>query len=175
MHRETFLSRVADLRDSWSERRALSRFAGAHDFDSQFRLLLALHGWASQAAADVASVYVDGMPLSVSPWPERADLPPAFSVSVAGQHAATFSLGERPRLGGSRWHISVLLIAGRRDGAVSHAGPERRNGGWTRGRIEDLLLSLLGAYERSLGEDGENGLATRTVEPPGSTPHDAAS
>lgn len=156
MHRETFLSRVADLRDSWSERRALSRFAGAHDFASQFRLLLALHGWATQAAADVSSVYEDGVAIAISPRPDRAVAPQAFSASI-GEHTATFTLTERSRIGGSRWHVSVAMTAGRRDGAVSQVGPERRNGGWTRGRIEDLLLSLLGAYERSRveGADGD--------------------
>ena len=33
-------------------------------------------------------------------------------------------------------------------GAIA-AGPERRNGQWTRGRLEELLLSVLGAYERA--------------------------
>jgi hypothetical protein len=32
------------------------------------------------------------------------------------------------------------------------AGPERRNGQWTRGRVEDILLSVLGAYERAASE-----------------------
>jgi len=35
------------------------------------------------------------------------------------------------------------------------AGPERRYGQWTRARLEDLLLSLLGAYERARSEGGE--------------------
>jgi hypothetical protein len=39
------------------------------------------------------------------------------------------------------------------------AGPERRNGQWTRARVEDLLLSLLGAYERDRSD--EPGAAAR--------------
>jgi hypothetical protein len=154
---ETFQRRVELLRDSWSERRQLGGLAGVHDFDSQFRLLLTLHGWARDATAVIERVYGPELSVSVSPAPAAGAAGPAFTVTLGENHTVSFLLTERRRVGGTRWHISVTVGSGGPGGAIVAAGPERRNGQWTRGRLEDILLSVLGAYERSVSESGRPG------------------
>ncbi|MCX7618345.1 hypothetical protein [Tepidiforma sp.] len=148
---EPFRRRVEQLRDAWAERRALRGIAGAHDRASQAALLRTLHGWAAEAAADIRAVYGAALPVQVSPLPPGEEAA-AFTVSVARDYTLTFALVERRRMGGPRWHIAVTLSTAGPRGAAVAAGPERRNGQWTRARLEDLLLSLLGAYERDRSE-----------------------
>jgi hypothetical protein len=150
---ENFASRVQTLRDTWVERRQVGQLASAHDFDSQFRLLQTLHNWAGVALADVQGVYGETLPLALSPMPEQSDDPPAFSLVVDTQHSLTLSLSERRRMGAARGHLGISVSAAGAAHASANAGPERRNGQWTRARLEDLILSLLGAYERSLHPD----------------------
>ena len=157
---EPFVNRVQLLRDSWLERRQVGRLAASHDFDSQFRLLLALHQWSQEAVNAAASVYSAGPAIVASPRPHRAESA-AFAVTVGERHSVTFALTERRRMSGARWHVSVSVAAQGPGGAVTQAGPERRNGQWSRARLEDVVLSLLGAYERSM-EGGDSGPVSRT-------------
>ena len=145
MSGESFQRRVAFLRDTWAERRHLKRVAGATDFESQFTLLELLYGWAETAASDVRAVYRNELPVTLTPPPLANGLQ-VFSVTVGHNYTVTFALTRRQRAGGTTWTIVVTLGA---DGANTAAGPERRNGQWTRARLEDLLLLLLGAYERA--------------------------
>ena len=154
MSGESFQRRVELLRDSWAERRQLKGLASVHDFDSQIRLLTTLHSWTEEAAADIAAVYGAALSLSVSPAPESSSSNPAFTVTIGENYTVTFLLSERRRMGGARWFVSVTVGSG---GSIVAAGPERRNGQWTRGRLEDILLSVLGAYERALSEGGKPG------------------
>ncbi|MBI2767454.1 MAG: hypothetical protein HYX53_16285 [Chloroflexi bacterium] len=147
---ETFASRVQALRKSWIEWRQVKALASSHEFESQYLLLLTLHGWALQAAAEINAVYGEGLAVDVSPAPDRNDAVAAFNVVVANSYTASFTLSERRRAGASSWFVAVGLGAGGRGSTSVAAGPERRNGQWTRGRLEDLLLSMLGAYERGL-------------------------
>ncbi|MFN8506297.1 MAG: hypothetical protein U0547_01870 [Dehalococcoidia bacterium] len=145
---EPFALRVQSLRETWLERRMVKALAGSHDRDSQFQLLGALHQWAVHAAADIQRVYGEALHVELSPPPEAGDPAPGFHVAVGRGYSVSFGLHERRRATGSSWFVDAsVLDAGR--GAVA-AGPERRNGQWTRGRMEDLLLSVLGAYERAL-------------------------
>ena len=162
MMREPFANRVQLLRDSWLERRQVGRLAANHDVDSQFRLLLTLHEWAEDAVGAAVSVYRGGPLIVVSPRPHQGETA-AFSVTVGDRHSVTFALTERRRMSGARWHVSVSVAAQGPGGAVTQAGPERRNGQWSRARLEDVLLSLLGAYERSV-EGGEPGPDARPVD-----------
>ena len=148
MTREPFAGRVRALRDSWDERRRVARLASTHTFDSQYLLLLTLHEWAREAVGDVREVYGNTFPIDLGPLPAREQDPPAFSMLVAQAHALTLSLIERRRGVEPSWHVTVSV-----EGELqSHqAGPDRRNGHWTRGRLEDVLLSVMGTYERSLG------------------------
>ncbi len=148
---EPFRRRVEQLRDAWAERRALRGIAGAHDRASQAALLRTLYSWAVEAAAEVRAVYGAGLPVEVSALPP-GDEASAFTVSLARDYTLTFALVERRRTGGPRWHIAVTRSTPGPRGTTAAAGPERRNGQWTRARLEDLLLSLLGAYERERSE-----------------------
>ncbi|MEO8540814.1 MAG: hypothetical protein ABI577_13825 [bacterium] len=152
---ESFQRRVELLRDSWAERRQLKGLASVHDFESQLSLLSTLHSWAEDATADVLAVYGNTLTMNVSPPPDGKSTSQAFSVTLGESYTVTFSLTERRRMGGSRWFISVTVGAGGPGGSIVAAGPERRNGQWTRGRLEDILLSVLGAYERALSEGGK--------------------
>lgn len=152
MSGESFSQRVQHLHDSWDERRQIKGIAGAHDFDSQFQLLTTLHEWAEGAVDEIRQVYGDGVHISLSPAPVRDPYGPAFSASLSDSFTLTFALTERRRMGGSRWFISVSVGSSGAAGSVVAAGPERRNGQWTRGRLEELMLSVLGAYERSLSD-----------------------
>ena len=156
MSSEPFARRVHQLRDAWVERRQVKTFAGAHDLGSQYQLLVTLYQWATESISDIVSVYGPEVHLAMTPKPDRADREPAFTVSFMEQYTLTFSLAERQRMSSARWHVTVSVASAGPDGSVVAAGPERRNGQWTRGRLEDLLLSVLGAWERSLA-DGEGG------------------
>ena len=154
---ESFQRRVELLRDSWAERRQLGGVASVHDYDSQFRLLLALHAWSLDAASTIEAVYGTALSLRVSPAPLNGGANPAFTVTIGENHTVSFLLTERRRVGGPRWYVSVMVGEGGPGGSVVVAGPERRNGQWTRGRLEDILLSVLGAWERSAAEGGKPG------------------
>lgn len=154
MSGEPFGKRVHNLRNAWSERREIKEIAGAHDFESQFRLLATLHSWAFEAVREIRMVYGDSVHIALSPAPAPEPYGRTFSVAVANQFTLTFSLVEYRRLGGVRWSVSVSLGSRGVGGGMAAAGPERRNGHWTRGRLEDLLLTVLGAWERAQS-DGE--------------------
>jgi hypothetical protein len=154
MSGESFERRVEILRDSWAERRQLKGLASVHDFESQFSLLETLHEWAQAATSDVRKVYGESFPISLTPVPEREDSTHAFAMTLANNYTVTFVLTERRRIGGSRWFVTVTVGSGGPGGTIVAAGPERRNGQWTRTRLEDILLSVLGAYERSLADGG---------------------
>jgi hypothetical protein len=154
--REPFSARVQQLHDGWVERRALAHLASDHDFDAQFHLLVTLHEWAEEAFRDIAAIYEGSLALWLSPAPRRDDSPPAFTVRVGEQETATFALSGRSRVNTTRWHVSASIGAAGGAGRPTIAGPERSKGQWSRSRLEDLLLSLVSAYERSLGA-GDDG------------------
>lgn len=151
---ESFQRRVSVLRDSWAERRALKGLGSTGDFDSQYGLLLTLYRWADEATADIRNVYGDSLAVNISPTPERDGSAPAFVITLGDNYTVTFVLSERTRMGSPRWSIAVTLGAGGPGGSIAAAGPDRRNSQWTRGRLEDILLSVLGAYERAVSEGG---------------------
>ncbi len=163
--RETFANRVQTLHESWAERRQVARLAGEHDFESQLQLMATLHEWVASASADIAEVYEGQLSVRISPPPGRNDLPPAFTITLEGRHSVTFSLAERRRMNGTRWHVSVSIASSGPGGSIAQAGPERRNGHWSRSRVEDVLLSLLGAYERAQGDGEEASRIAHPVEP----------
>jgi hypothetical protein len=154
MSRESFQRRVTVLRDSWAERRALKGLAGAPDFDSQYGMLLAIYQWADDAAAGIRAVYGDTLAVTLSPRPEREGAAPAFVITIGDSFTVAFVLSERARMGSARWSVGVTVGSGGPGGAITAAGPERRNSQWTRGRLEDILLSVLGAYERGVTDGG---------------------
>ena len=152
MSSESFQRRVEILRESWAERRYLKGLGNSHEYDPQFRLLESLHHLAESAVADIRMVYANEIDVTLGPPPQSNADSPAFSITVGGQYTVAFHLVERRRTGLAHWFISVTISAGGPGGAITAAGPERRNGQWTRLRVEDTLLSVLGAYERGLSE-----------------------
>ncbi len=145
---ETFRGRVEALRDAWAERRQLKQLAGAHDFASQLVLLRTIHGWADAACREIRAVYGTELPIAVSPPPCESS--PSFAVSIGGGWMAAFAVAERGRPRAAGWAVSVTVDS---RGATLNAGPQRRFGQWTRGQLEDLLLTVLGAYERAQSRD----------------------
>ena len=156
----TFAVRVQTLRDSWAERRETGCLARAHDFESQFRLLEVLHGWAVSATDDAQAVYGDRVDITVGPMPEETEGTPGFSVTVDSRHSLTVSLAQRPT-NTARWFLKVWVSSSGVGTEPGQAGPSRLDGQWTRTRLEELILSLLGAYERSKSAE---------VDDPGSGP-----
>ena len=156
MSSESFQRRVEILRESWAERRYLKELASSHEYAPQFRLLESLHRLAAAAVADIRAAYDGEIDVTLSPLPQRDAGSPAFSITVGGQYTVTFHLAERRRMALSHWFVSVTISSGGPGGAITAAGPERRNGQWTRLRVEDTLLSVLGAYERGISESRAN-------------------
>jgi len=146
---EPFALRVKSLREAWLERRMARALAGSHDRDSQFQLLGALHRWAVQAAADIQRVYGEALHVDLGAPPEAGDPAPGFHIAVGRGYSVSFALRERQRANGSSWFVDATVMDAGHGGAVA-AGPERRSGQWTRSRMEDLLLSVLGAHERAV-------------------------
>jgi hypothetical protein len=146
---EGFQRRVQLLRDAWMERRELQGMAGLHDFEAQFALLATLYGWAATAVSDIRSVYENELDVRISGPPDADGPRPSFCVTLAETHSVVLELEDRRSTAGPRWFISMTVGA---DGAGVPAGPERRNGLWTRNRLEEILLSVLGSYERALSE-----------------------
>lgn len=144
-----FALRVRALHDAWRERREVNTLASAHDRDSQLLLLMTLHGWTIEALSDIHAVYGDDSPISVDGPPDARDTNPCFGITLAENRVLAFSLLERNRAQMPYWYLGISRASP--GGEESHAGTDRRSGHWNRGRLEELLLTLLGAYERSLG------------------------
>ena len=143
----SFVDRVRALRDAWEERRQLESLATHHDFVRQYRLLLILHGWCAEALAQLGTVYGPSLELDISPRPAAAGEDTGFQVTVAGAFSLAFAVTTRSREREARWSVSVRQrVSFPADNAVS-AGPPR--GRWSRARVEDMILVLLSAYERS--------------------------
>ncbi|MBK9613107.1 hypothetical protein [Candidatus Amarobacter glycogenicus] len=101
------------------------------------------------ATRDIAAVYGETLAISVSPAPAACDGNPGFSVTIGESYTVTFALTERRRMGGIRWFVAVSVGSGGPGGSITPAGPERKNGQWTRSRLEDILLSPCSGRERA--------------------------
>jgi len=145
---EAFESRVRELRDTWAEQRELSNFAGGNDFDSRFQLLTVLYGWALEAVKAISSVYGEDFLITVSPVPLASAQPPAFSVTIARGYSARFFLKERQAQGSNHWTVGAAVATPGSVIATTTVGPDRRHRGWSHGQVEEILLSMLAAYER---------------------------
>lgn len=129
--------------------------ASAHDFDSQFQLLQMLHSWAYDATKDINEVYAGDLQVELSPLPQPTDRTPGFTLTVAPGYTVSLSLSERSRAGAQHWFISVAVNSTGPGSPPVAAGPQRRTGQWTRGQLEEVVLTALGAYERSLSGGAE--------------------
>jgi hypothetical protein len=150
-----FAARLRQLKEAWEERRDVARLVQARDAPSQLQLLQRIHAWVTDCIAAIGSVYGAGLPASVSPRPHNLD-DVSVVVTVAQVHRLVFSVV--PRSGGG-WRISARSLSGPSavTGAATAVGPSRRDGSWTRARVEDLILAQVAAVERSRTDHPPNG------------------
>ncbi len=138
-----FRNRVEELRAAWKERRELEELAGSSEA-GQRALLHELYRWATEAADDIAAAYGGELEVAVTAAEGAGGLS-AFTVTIDGGYRLTLALEGR---GKGRWTIAAALTLGPSEAPVA-AGPSRGGARWTRRRLEELLLSLLTAYERT--------------------------
>lgn len=149
--RDSFRERVESLRDAWDERREVRPLAAAQDLDSQRRLLAVIHRWAAKAVGDIRQIYGPELQLSLDDGPVGE--PPGFGVVFGGALTLTFTVTEKRRGSAEAWTIATHLSAVG-PGFLVAAAPQRRNGQWSRARLEEVFLSALGMFERSRSADG---------------------
>lgn len=142
-----FEARVRSLHQAWLERRESWVLSRAHDLDSQRRVLANVHGWASECIEDVRHVYGETLPLTIEPLGE----PGCFNVAVGASQCATFALVDRGNPERPSWQVVARVVTHGDEGG--QAADERRVRRWGRAQVEEILLSLLGAYERSLAPE----------------------
>jgi hypothetical protein len=145
---EAFVDRVALLHSQWADRRELRHISGSL-FDAQYLLLLKMHEWACEAVSAVQAVYGEQAPTTVGPRPDRDDQSLAFQVTVGTSHTLSIALIESNRAGRPEWRVKATVTLPNGAGPVTVA-PARRTTSWTRRGFEDVVLSLLTAYEREL-------------------------
>jgi hypothetical protein len=143
---EPFARRVQELRDAWVERRLVRALTTAHDYSSQRRLLETLHAWALDSCADIGQVYREGIEAWVGPVESESDGGAASFHAIIAGRTVIFLVSQHSEGGIPRWYVTATVAEA---GQGIGAGPERRHGHWTRGRLEDLFLGLLSAHERS--------------------------
>ena len=102
-----------------------------------------------EALEDIRNVYHDAMPASITPRPSESDQQPSFTVSVGTGNSATFALGAARRRNGREWHITAQITSAGGIAAEESGPAGRRVRRWSRRRVDDILLALLGAHERS--------------------------
>jgi hypothetical protein len=138
--RQSFRDRLEGLRDAWHERREVRPLAAARDFGSQRALLGILHDWCIEAAALVREVYGEELEARVEPLQEDAL---EFSMVIGSAPPLVFGLlGREGSAGRGPWSVAL-----RAADAPAPVG-QRRNGPWSRARLEQLLLSTIAAHER---------------------------
>lgn len=139
-----FEARVRSLHQAWLERRESWVLGRAHDVDSQRRVLANVHGWASECIKDVRHVYGETLPLTIEPLGERD----RFEVLIGAGRGATFELVDRSSAERPSWQVVARMVT--RGDEAAEARDERRVRRWGRAQVEEIVLSLLSAYERSL-------------------------
>lgn len=144
MSRELFARRVWSLRDSWTERRDLKALGSIHTLDSQFELLEILYRWTLESVEDIRCVYGQDFDIVAGPPPALDQAVPAFSVTVGGRINLTISLAQRRRKDDAPWYLHMNVEGDSKAGATT----EWRASNSARGRLQDALLTVLGAYER---------------------------
>ena len=141
-----FEARVRSLHEGWLERRESWLLARAHDLKSQQRVLANIHLWASECIEDVRHVYGEALPIGISDVDERG----RFSINVGAGPHATFELVDRGSGDRPAWQVVARVAAA---GEAGEAPEERRVRHWRRSQVEEILLSLLSAHERSLSRE----------------------
>ena len=141
-----FATRVRSLHEGWLERRESWLLGRARDRDSQRRVLANIHRWAGECIADVRHVYGETLPIASDPLGERD----RFAITVGSGQRAAFELVDRGSAERPAWQVVARIDAG---GEPGQSPDERRVRHWRRAQVEEILLSLLSAHERSLSRE----------------------
>jgi hypothetical protein len=141
-----FEARVRSLREGWAERRESGLLARSHDFESQNRILANVHRWASDCIEDVRHVYGETLSITIDHLDERGH----FGIAVGDAQRAAFELVDRGNEERPSWQVVARVAAG---GEAGEAPEERRVRHWRRSQVEEILLSLVSAHERSLSRE----------------------
>ena len=97
----------------------------------------------AECIEDVRHVYGETLPIAIDSLDERA----RFAITVGAGQRAAFELVDRGSAERPSWQVVARVATGGEAGEVPE---ERRVRHWRRGQVEEILLSLLSAYERSL-------------------------
>jgi hypothetical protein len=142
-----FEARLRSLRASWCERREIARFAHSADAPAQLELLQRIHAWCCDCVEAVGSVYGSDLPAATGARPSHEEA--AFALDFGGGRRLVFSLVRRSSGG---WRVGAQAFAGESPSLAAPVGPGRRDGSWTRARVEDLVLAQVAAIERARGD-----------------------
>ena len=138
-----FEARVRSLREKWVERRETGTLSRSHDLESQLRVFENVHRWASECLGDIDIVYGEALNTAIDPL-AGSGASRRFAVAVGGDERATFELVDRGTAERPAWLGVVRVAAGGRP-----REGERRIRFWRRPQVEEIVRSLLGAYERA--------------------------
>jgi hypothetical protein len=146
---DAFSDQVAALRENWRERRELRMLADqdGDEFGAQSLVLLRLYDWVRASLEEVELIYAGEIALSLSerPHPPGCDW---FRVAVGTDDGIEYSVSVtlvRASSGHAAIRATVTLP---RSSAPVAVAPARHFGAWTRRGMQNVLLSLLTAYER---------------------------
>lgn len=142
---DSFPARVQALRDTWRTRRRMKHLSNQRDLASRFELLQVLHEWTERSIEAIRQVYGNSLAIELTPPPDLAARRLSFTAAFEDAYRVSFELQPRDE-SGQHWDLAVRLTT---PDAVTAAGQARGAGQWTPGRVEDLLLSLLAAFERA--------------------------
>lgn len=142
---DSFPAKVTALREAWLVRRHMKHLGQQRDLASRFELLEVLHGWTGRCLEAIADVYGSSLSIDFTPRPDLATDLLSFAVTLQGQYRVSFALYPRDEAQ-MQWDLDVQVST---PNSVLAAGQSRSAGQWTRGRVEELLLTLLAAIERA--------------------------
>lgn len=141
MGNEDFRQRLSQLAESWEERRVSVTLGRRRVQPAQLELLGLIHGWAREALRDVVSVYGSTVKAALSPLESGGGQ--TFRVEVGESHA-TF---EVMLDGGHKdsWRTTAVV---RLSGEPAEKAHSHRPREWSRRRVEEIVLQMVGAFER---------------------------
>lgn len=145
---QSFVERVRHFQQDWRDRREYAELAELVEPHRTERLLCVLHAWASEAAADIHEVYGSTLELTVGPVEPDFRHGAGFTVAVAGSFYLDFEAGGNSASPTSPRTVNagVRFGDGSREIALTR---QSRHVMWNREQVQDLVMRLLGAYERS--------------------------
>jgi hypothetical protein len=144
-----FSEKLRAIHDSWAEARDTREIRRLRTAAAQAEMLALIHAWCVRLAAQMEEIYGSLVRLSaLNPYGSE-DM--GFDLAIGDDHQMAVSLqpGKASTSGSApTWEVQIRLRYPEEPAWVV-ATWGRRNQNWTRQRIEEVLLSLLSAFERS--------------------------